>query len=78
MIFNLAEQLFGSDILLKAEQLEDDFLLGMGEDLLEQRKADFGYAVVNNLNVELLVDHDVFGLNRFKLTLMSLCKRLHS
>lgn len=64
-------------MLLKSEQLEDGLLLGVSEYFFEEGQGDFRYAVVDNFDVELFVDHDVFGLNKYRCTLMSLWRILH-
>jgi hypothetical protein len=64
MFAYFGEQLLWSDVLLKSEQLEDGGLLGMGEYFLKEGQGDFGHAVVDDFDVELFVDHDVFGLSK--------------
>ncbi len=77
MFTYFGEQLLWSDVLLKSEQLEDGWLLGMGEYFFEEGQGDFGHAVVDDFDVKLFIDHDVFGLSKERRTLMSLWSILH-
>jgi hypothetical protein len=49
----------------------------MGEYFFEEGQGDFGHAVVDDFDVKLFIDHDVFGLSKERRTLMSLWSILH-
>lgn len=65
MVFDLRMELFKNDVFVKSKELKYSFFLWMMEQFLKKSYVDFGHSIVDDLDVKLLVDHDVFSLTKY-------------
>lgn len=63
ILLDLCKELHKSDVLIKIKQIKNKLLLGMFEYFFQNLNCYLWHAIINDFDVQLLVNHNVLGLN---------------